>query len=504
MRVALEFVPAQSTEQRCRLRYAFQLFCAIYGHKPILENTRSAIADVLITYSSDPGRRPGTKVVRLYNGYRPRPLTSPAPRPCSFGQEDKATVLFYPPEDSAEPDWLGEIFEWTSCAHEYSARGRDSVGRIPFEESIFARYRLDEQTPYAGLAMWFLQRAICRLSPVARESARAPETWLGHAIVCSHDVDFISSGYFSTLYRLAKNALISLLQKSPIVALGIAARAVRFALGGKNPLRNIEKLARWEHSSGLTSSFNFIARHGHRRDANYRIEDPAVIALAQRLQSMGMEIGLHGSYTSLNTNSGLAEEFGVLQQQGFRALGSRQHWLRFTLDRLIPAVENAGAHFDTSFGWQNRIGFRAGACFPFPPYNFAEERPARFLELPLAVMDQALPAKADDAFAAVKKLLATSRMYGWGGVSLLWHPEAFGGGQLPVGIGRAFYELVRARAAWKDTWVSGEEFVRRVRHRFVEAGLMDTGWGRDFINVDESAQVPVEAAYRRSFHAALS
>jgi len=73
-----------------------------------------------------------------------------------------------------------------------------------------------------------------------------------------------------------------------------------------------------------------------------------------------------------------------------------------------------------------------------PPYNFAEERPARFLELPLAIMDQALPPKAEEAFREVAKLLATSRTYGWGGISLLWHPEAFGGGQLPIGIGRTF------------------------------------------------------------------
>jgi len=503
MKIALEFTPAQSTEHQSRLRYALQLFCAVYGHEPVLNNMKADTADLRITYSGDLAMRQGPKVLRLYNGYRPRSLTSPAPRPRSFSKDGRTTVLFYPPENSAEVDWLAEIFEWVSCAHEYSASARDSVGRIPFEESVFARYKLDERIPYAALAMWFFQHAICKLFPATEERARVPEISFRHAIVCSHDVDFISLGYLSTLARLAKNSIISLLQKSPILAFGIAGRTVRFALGGINPLRNAEQLARSEQASGVTSSFNFLVRHGHRRDANYRIESRAVIALAKRLQSMGMEIGVHGSYTSLDTAAGLAGEFEVLQKHGFRPLGGRQHWLRFTLDWLIPEVERAGALFDTSLGWQNRIGFRAGACFPFPPYNFAEERPARFLELPLAVMDQALPAKAEEAFREVATLLATSRMYGWGGISLLWHPEAFGGGQLPIGIGRTFYDLVNVRSEWKDTWLSAGEFVRKVCNRYIEAGLMDRVWGANLINVDEIAQSSVEDQCTRNLHVAL-
>jgi hypothetical protein len=504
MKIALEFIPAQSLEHQSRLRYAFQLFCAIYGHEPVLDGRKIDTADLRITYSSDFAMRLGRRVLRLHNGYRLRALASPAPQPSSFSEGGRTTVLFSPPEDSAEPDWLAEIFEWTSCAHEYSVTTRDSVGRIPFEKSVFARYKLDERIPYAALAMWFFQHAICKLFPATEERARVPEISFRHAIVCSHDVDFISLGYLSTLVRLAKNSIISLLQKSPILASGIAGRTVRFALGGINPLRNVEQLARSEQASGVTSSFNFLVRHGHRRDANYRIDSRAVITLAKRIQSMGMEIGVHGSYTSLDTAAGLAGEFEMLQEHGFRPLGGRQHWLRFSLDRLIPALERAGALYDTSLGWQNRIGFRAGACFPFPPYNFAEERPARFLELPLAVMDQALPANAEGAFREVAELVATSRMYGWGGISLLWHPEAFGGGLLPIGIGRTFYDLVNVRSEWKDTWLSAGEFLGKVRNRYIQAGLIDRGWGANLINVDEIAQSPAATQPTRNLHVALS
>ena len=503
MRIALEFDPTQSYTQQSRLKYAFQIFCAVYGHEPVFDSAKSNNAELRITYASSHSVPQDLKVLRLHNGYRPRPLTSPAPRPSSFTRDGMKTVLFYSIENSAEVDWLAEIFEWISCADEYSVSARDSVGRIPYENSIFARYELDERRPYAALAMWFLQRAICTLVPAAEEKPQPPAMDLTHAIVCSHDVDFIALGFLSTLARLAKNSLISL-QHFPSLAFGIAARGVRFALGGINPLRNIEQLAISERMWGMNSSFNFIVRHGHRRDANYRIESQAVMALAKRLQSMGMEVDLHGSYTSLDTEDGLAEEFEILRKYGFPALGSRQHWLRFSLDRLVPALERAGALFDTSLGWQNRIGFRAGACFPFPPYNFAQERPARFIELPLAVMDQALSPTEGEAFSEVGALLSTSRMFGWGGISFLWHPAAFGGGQLPIDIGRAFYDLVAMRSEWKDTWLSAEDFLRKVHHRYIDVGLMDGGWGRSLINADKIGQSCDEPRGRGTPHVAIS
>jgi hypothetical protein len=184
------------------------------------------------------------------------------------------------------------------------------------------------------------------------------------------------------------------------------------------------------------------------------------------LEGEGSEIGVHGSYTSLDEPDGLAAEFGRFREQGFEPAGTRQHWLRFTLDRLIPEVEKCGALYDSSLGWADRIGFRAGACFAYPPYDFEHERPAGFLEIPLIVMDQALL-----SMNGASELLAVSRKYGWGGVSFLWHPTAFGGGQLPQEIGRAFWKLLDENCS-DSTWVSAETFVRCVRRHYEAVGLL--------------------------------
>ncbi|MCU1285422.1 MAG: hypothetical protein JWO13_1772 [Acidobacteriales bacterium] len=493
MRIALELIPDHSPVHRSRMEYAFRLFCAVYGHDPILD-TNVTSADCRITYCEKGRASHSEKILRLRNSYIARSPELPAPEPLLFQQHGATTFLFHAKGSVEEVDWLAEIFEWTSCAHEFNVKERDSVGRVPFKSTLFGRYAVDEREPYAAIAMWFLQREICKRVPQESLRAKSPEQSIKHFVVCTHDVDFVPYGYFSSLHRLTKNALISA-TKSPSCALQIISRAARFAVGRINPLDGIEQLAREEQEMGIGSSFNFIAAKAHRRDANYRIEDTAVLKLIAELEAFGRDTGLHGSYTSLDRLDGLAEQFQTLRRFGFHATGGRQHWLRFTIDRLISGIERAGALFDTSVGWQDRIGFRAGACFPYPPYNFVEERPARFLELPMIAMDQALSPSAEAATAEVSDLLVKSRHYGWGGVSVLWHPASFGGGQLSEGIGEAFYKLAGSRTQHQETWIASTELLRKVKDRFIAAGLFAKDWGSNLDPMEtEVGSVDAESA----------
>ena len=483
MRICLEFLPEQGNIQRTRLQYAFSLFCAIYGHQNVAIDEANS-ADVRITYSSEI-RNPNTKpALRLSNLYQPRSIHEPAPPPKKFDRDFESTVLLYSPIPGSEPDWLGEIFEWVSCADEYSIQTRDPMGRVDFRDSYAGRHHLDVGIPYAAVAMRFLHEALCKCIvgyPLDPEFGIAGGT---HFVINTHDVDILPVGYFRSLQRLGKYALISLLVfKSAKNAAVQAGKALAMALGGSNPLDQTSKLVRTELQNGVGASYFFIARHAHRRDANYRINDKEVTELMQSIELQGMEIALHGSYTSLDHPGGVASEFRLLREQKFQPRGNRQHWLRFTLDRLIPAIEQAGAQYDTSLGW-DCMGFRAGACFAFPPYNFACERAATFLEIPLAIMEQGLVTGGRPEkywFDDVARILFNSRRYGWGGISLLWHPTAFGAGQLPREIERIFWKLIEHKQVWNDTWTSGVDFVRAISERYIKAGLLPPGYGSEVL-----------------------
>jgi hypothetical protein len=475
MRIFLEFVPQQTEVHRRRLRYALSVFCAVYGHKPIYNLGEASAADAWITYATTNSHGFKTPRVRIGNLYNPRHPQEPAPPPHLFEQNGEKTVLHSFPIPGEQPDWLGEIFEWLSCADEYSIKGRDAWGRIDFGQSYCVRHDLNVRVPYAAIAMRFLQELLAGAVRGVTLEPPSPVKSVRHFIVNSHDVDILPAGYLRSLYRLTRHSLASyIVHRQPQAAVVQAAKAVRMALGGLNPLDQMKRILRRQIENKTGATYFFIAGNRHRKDANYRVEDPEVHKLMAEAIHHGMEIGLHGSYTSLDEEGRLSEEFGHLKNQGFDPRGNRQHWLRFTLDRLIPAVEQLGADYDSSLGW-DCMGFRAGACFAFPPYHFAEERAATFLEIPLAIMDNSLmkPNRPrEEWFDLAANLLSTSRKYGWGGISLLWHPTAFGASQLPAEIEEVYWSLMERRLEWNDCWVSAINFCDAVRKQYVEAGAM--------------------------------
>jgi hypothetical protein len=478
MKISLDFAPEQTEVHRRRLHYSFSLFCAIYGHHPVNVSANHEVADIWLTYTHDHVKTRQWRMLHLGNLYRPRPVHESAPAPTSFEVFDEKTVLFYPPPPGMQPDWLGELFEWISCADEYSIRHAPSAGAVSFSQSFAGRHGLDIRTPYAAIAMRLLQRALCKLVPGSFEEPLSPVQGVRHFIVTTHDVDFLPLNSVGSVGRILKNSAAAFaVHRRPKLAMKLAANALKTAVGMPNPLDQMSKLVKEEKHRGINASYMFIGGRGHRRDGNYRVDDPAVLELMHSLEREGMDIAVHGSYRSLDDPESLPQEFDFLRELGFRPQGNRQHWLRFTLDRLVPALEAAGALYDTSLGWADRTGFRAGACFAFPPYNFSDERPANFLEIPLVVMDVSLefgevPLSASNYYEHVSEVLSASRRYGWGGIAVLWHNTGFGGGQIPKEVGDVFWRLVDERSSSNDTWISAGDFVDSVRRRYSEVGLL--------------------------------
>lgn len=482
MNIYLEMPEYASPELRARLGYALRLFCAIYGHRPIFDS--SAKHDVAIRYRDARAEAAiaDARTVWLCRGLRERDPRQPAPPPVKYSRNGLNTVLHYPPERSKAPDWVGEIFEWVSCADEHSVDERDRLGRVPFEVSYAGRHGIDPRVPYAALAMCGLQQEICRLFPRVDEQPLAPEGLEGHAVIPAHDVDYFPQGRVHAAGRLMANAAGACVRQGRVgFGLRLAWRAMQTAMGaGDDPLDQLGPLAEREFRQDFAATYFFLGRSTHRMDGGYTAGDETVAETMRWLKARGMEIGLEGSFTSLDdTNSDqpqrLREERDALAEQGLLVTGSRQQRLRFTIPRLLPAIENAGLEYDASIGWPSRIGFRAGACFAYPPYDFAYECAASFLELPVVVADEALRAphrREGQLFHDVAQMIAGSRRLGWGGISLLWHPTAFGNGWLPEEVGGIFWRLAEDRLRWKDTWMTASRFVDTVRYRYVESGLL--------------------------------
>jgi hypothetical protein len=237
----------------------------------------------------------------------------------------------------------------------------------------------------------------------------------------------------------------------------------------------LPKLVELSAQLNFTSTIFAVSRRGHRRDPAYEIAD--VKSSLQNAVKSGCTAGLHGSYRSIVEDRSLAEERKTASRHlQYPVIANRQHWLRFFDQQdLWEEVSGAGFIADSSLGFSERVGFRNGAAFAFPPYDLRREQPHSFLEIPLALMDGSLEACSRETGCSPQtvaaQVLKASRDLGWGGIAILWHNplEAL---SVPAEINDVFWELAESKTEHCEEWVSVEQFLEICLERYREAGLL--------------------------------
>jgi hypothetical protein len=211
-----------------------------------------------------------------------------------------------------------------------------------------------------------------------------------------------------------------------------------------------------ERDAGVRSSFFFFAQSGGSRGGRY--DSLALKETLRELAAGGWETGLHGSYESMLDQRRMTEERTRLTRAlGFDVDGVRQHYLRIRVPESFRYMEGAGFKYDASVGFSDRLGFRASMCLPYRPYDPLSRKPLDLIEIPLVVMDGALPDSSEDRRRVMMELAGTIRRES-GLFSILWHQRSFSEDAFP-GIG-SLYEWFLGRIADENACVAphGEVF----------------------------------------------
>jgi hypothetical protein len=214
-------------------------------------------------------------------------------------------------------------------------------------------------------------------------------------------------------------------------AAGLAAAPVR-RLTRTDPNWSYERIAAIERAHGGRSTYFVMAGHGHPADgpdpAAYDRLRPAIVA---QIAAQGDEVGLHPSYLTSGRPQLLATERERLEAlTGARVPGVRFHYLRHDTHATLPELDGLGFAYDSSQGYGDAIGLRAGFSFPYRPFHLAERRPLDLVELPMAVMDATL---AEPRYLGLepragldRTLRLLERVADVGGtVAILWHTDRF-------------------------------------------------------------------------------
>jgi hypothetical protein len=201
-------------------------------------------------------------------------------------------------------------------------------------------------------------------------------------------------------------------------------------------------------------------RNSQRRAARYDITD--VEGWAKELTAQGYEIGVHAIDAWHNYEKGVQERRRISEVTGKTNLGVRTHWLCFDKNSA-GILDEAGFCYDSTFGYNELPGYRAGTTQVFRFFNSKN-----LLELPLHIQDKSLldsrsPRLTEEqAWRVCVDFFDQASLYG-GALTILWHMRSLS----PERCWDNFYVQLLAEVKKRGAWIGNArqvvEWFRRRR-----------------------------------------
>ena len=328
-------------------------------------------------------------------------------------------------------DIFGSAFFMLTRYEEVVKQDRDEHERfpawasLPFQEGFLLRPIVDEYTEL----LWAVMK---RLWPGLERRTHE------YKLVLTHDVDRpfgVKGEPFKNVVRRFGGDLIR--RKSP----GMAARRMASLLlpgphGDRlDPNNTFDWIMDQSEKNGLQSEFYFMAGRTSNYDSGYDVFSPRIQRLLSRIHERGHIIGLHPSYGTLRRPDLLITEAENLRR-AMDAAGAnqelhngRQHYLRWHAERTWSDWEKAGLKQDSSVGFAQHVGFRAGTCRSYPAWSWPGGEPLRIRECPLIAMEGSLFSQNYMGLGAGKSLFVWKGLLqavdNVGGLFMvLWHNDS--------------------------------------------------------------------------------
>ena len=297
-------------------------------------------------------------------------------------------VVLYGTKDA--PDIVASTFFMLSRYEELLNTTRDEYGRFPATATIAHTYNFIDR-PIVDEYRAQLSRALQRLFPAC--SVVVPQA----EVRFTHDVDKLKKSRREALLTEVKNILRGRVSGIP----GFFYHLVSL----KNPANTFE----WFYKLEGQGIYYWMTQS----EDGYTVESPEVQSLIQKYATY-----IHG----VHPDRGEKLLAPVWQASGVSK--ARNHFLQFEVTTTWDEMADVGITDDSTLGFADRCGYRAGTCRPFRVFSLAQECVLPLTEYPLLMMDVTLWAYMQlspvAAFKYVQRYAAQVKKYG-GVFVLLWH-----------------------------------------------------------------------------------
>lgn len=173
------------------------------------------------------------------------------------------------------------------------------------------------------------------------------------------------------------------------------------------------------------------------KDWRYKIDD-----CREYLKALDLNVGIHPSYSTFLNEDQFEEELLRMKELGYEVEEGRQHFFRFRVPDTWNMWNKYGLKKDSTLGFTENAGFRAGICYAFPVFNVKTRRQLQLTEQPCIIMDVALwkqcPKERD--FAKVWNDIEAQVKKHHGELCVLWHPN-----NVNHGVFRLLFPFLKAK-----------------------------------------------------------
>jgi hypothetical protein len=304
--------------------------------------------------------------------------------------------------------WLG-----LSLRHEALSLKRDARGRVPAEAGLFGAADLRGEPQVDQAVAELLER----LPTPFRENFHPTRR-----VCLTFDVD--SLAFYPRFRSAVRAAFFGPSREGPrALARWLAIQTGRIV----DPHREaLERFAEALGHHNLPSTWLWMAARRHQLDPPPYLRGKAFQKALEALRRAGsvVEHGVHPSFLASERAEWIAEEKRLVEEAvGEEASSVRFHYLRWDHAKSPRMLAEAGFRVDSTLGFSEFGGFRAGTALPFELIDQRSFEPAGVQEVPLATLDSAhlyherrsleeFPRRASSAFGPRKALRRGIRYLG--------------------------------------------------------------------------------------------
>jgi len=289
---------------------------------------------------------------------------------------------------------------------------RDHLGRVSA-----ASLDCDLSRPELSEWAWALAKRLAALSP----HGHVPGPRL--AVYLTHDVDRVRPLEPMGMGGMTGRALRGVLHGDVRPARAM----LRWMRSARHFLDTYETLMRLEREAGATATYFVMSgpysvrRYGARVGQGRRLR-----RLLERIGQSGHRIGLHGCAYSLTRDDYGRQRAALAERTGHPVTWHRNHYLVYDPARSPAMLEAAGFAVDSTCGFHDTNGFRAGVAWPYPLWDWQQDRRSSVMEIPLIFMDGACPGGPDAEWGQLYERLERAEVVA-GTVAVLFHADYFVG-----------------------------------------------------------------------------